>query len=549
MPEFVDRVVRHRLLPETRQRANTLAQLAGASRFVWNAALARNEELSRARHAAMKDAGWDGEPETRKDYEALVDEREFPKPDTHKFGLTRWFSGFRSSVVDDDGRAWLAALPSHEVRATLKDMGNAYKAAFEDLRNGVPEERRRGFPKFKSRHKRGRRTDGFWIETPSLKDGTLLIPQANKGIGGSPPVRMKLRRRGRSRYDGFPVKRARVVLDGGKWFVFLWHKVPEDSCEAPVRNREVVGIDRNTVNHGAAMSSPIALPDGEVADKSALPEKIRMLDARRRRYQREMSRKADAALRRAGWNGQAKTRRAMEGVLTKKHRAGKARRREKGVVATRREVRYGESQYGIRYAIAAKQAAKAAAEIRGVRENWAHQTARALARTAEVVGLEALNTKGMTRSAKGDAKNPGKRVRQKAGLNRAILAAAWGKLQSALKYKCGEVVEVNPAYTSRKCNECGEVNDALTLTDRRWRCPKCGTEHDRDINAALNIAKIACAGAETPGAILARGHGASAHRGLTSPIGGRPPPPVRRKADRSRERKPPPSLVDGPLGA
>ena len=50
MPEFVDRVVRHRLLPETRQRANTLAQLAGASRFVWNAALARNEELSRARH-------------------------------------------------------------------------------------------------------------------------------------------------------------------------------------------------------------------------------------------------------------------------------------------------------------------------------------------------------------------------------------------------------------------------------------------------------------------------------------------------------------------
>lgn len=48
--ECVERVVRFRLLPETRARAGMLAQLAGANRFVWNAALARNQQLYRARN-------------------------------------------------------------------------------------------------------------------------------------------------------------------------------------------------------------------------------------------------------------------------------------------------------------------------------------------------------------------------------------------------------------------------------------------------------------------------------------------------------------------
>ena len=529
MPEAVaNRVVRFRLLPETPGRANLLAQLAGANRFVWNAALARNEELFRARNQALKAAGWDGETKTRKDFDKLADPAEFPKPDTHKFGLIKWFSAFRPGV------AWLNDLPSHAVRATLKDLGQAYKDAFAD-----PQ---RGFPKFKSRNKKGRRADGFWIDEPSLKDGAILIPRAQtpKGEPNRPPVRMKLRRRGKSPYDGLRVKRARVVLDGKKWFVFLWYEVPAEVCESPVRNREVIGVDLNTARHGAALSAPIVLPDGEVADKSVLPKKLEALEKRRRRYQRMMSRKVDAALRAVGWNGRAKNRRAYEGILKKKHREEKARRREAGEKPSKREIRYGESQYGIRHAIAAGRAAKAAAAQRGIRGDWAHQTARALARTAEVVGLEDLKTKNLTRSAKGDAENPGKNVRQKAGLNRAILGAGWGALRRALEYKCGEVKTINPANTTRRCHSCGEVNETLTLGVRAWKCPKCGAAHDRDGNAAKNIANIACAGAETPGAILARGHGASAR-------GGRPPPPTRRNsAGTRREVRSPPSILDGP---
>src|SRR5262245_10988563 len=37
------------------------------------------------------------------------------------------------------------------------------------------------------------------------------------------------------------------------------------------------------------------------------------------------------------------------------------------------------------------------------------------------------------------------------------------------------------------CSDCGSLNNDLTLSDREWRCPKCGTDHDRDINAAQNL--------------------------------------------------------------
>jgi putative transposase len=62
----------------------------------------------------------------------------------------------------------------------------------------------------------------------------------------------------------------------------------------------------------------------------------------------------------------------------------------------------------------------------------------------------------------------------------------FGMLRSQIAYKT-TLIKVNPAYTSQMCHVCGNRNSKLTLGDREWKCPVCGTLHDRDINAAINI--------------------------------------------------------------
>ena len=53
-------------------------------------------------------------------------------------------------------------------------------------------------------------------------------------------------------------------------------------------------------------------------------------------------------------------------------------------------------------------------------------------------------------------------------------------------------ININPSYTSKDCSECGWCNKELS-SETEWRCENCGTTHDRDVNAAKNIAKIGLA--------------------------------------------------------
>ena len=107
-----------------------------------------------------------------------------------------------------------------------------------------------------------------------------------------------------------------------------------------------------------------------------------------------------------------------------------------------------------------------------------------------MISIEALKVGNMTRSARGTSDKPGRNVRAKAGLNRTILAQSWGRIRNQLAYKAAwagrQVVEVDPRFTSQDCSDCRERR-AKPDTKERWRCEKCGVEHDRDINAATNI--------------------------------------------------------------
>lgn len=129
---------------------------------------------------------------------------------------------------------------------------------------------------------------------------------------------------------------------------------------------------------------------------------------------------------------------------------------------------------------------------RRIRTDWLHQITHRLATTCARVTIEDLNVRGMTRSAKGTVGDPGKRVAQKSGLNRAILNACFSEFRRQLEYKgdwygC-EVMMADRFYpSSKRCSSCGTVKAELRLGQRTYTCESCGLSIDRDLNAALNL--------------------------------------------------------------
>ena len=105
-----------------------------------------------------------------------------------------------------------------------------------------------------------------------------------------------------------------------------------------------------------------------------------------------------------------------------------------------------------------------------------HQLTTRLVRDYDVIAIEGLNVKGLSRGF----------------LSRSMLDAAFGEFTRQLTYKAAwygkQVVKVNRYFPSSKlCSACGHKLQELKLSTRSWRCPECGALHDRDENAAINI--------------------------------------------------------------
>jgi putative transposase len=139
------------------------------------------------------------------------------------------------------------------------------------------------------------------------------------------------------------------------------------------------------------------------------------------------------------------------------------------------------------------------------RKDWAEKTSTDLARRFDVIRIEDLRIASMTRSARGTLAQPGRGVRQKAGLNRGILASGWGLLARRLEDKAsGRLERIHPAYTSQRCSACGHVAADSRESQALFRCTACGYTEHADVNAAKNTA--------AGHAVAARGR---------SPLGGR----------------------------
>ncbi|MGH3257757.1 MAG: RNA-guided endonuclease InsQ/TnpB family protein [Streptosporangiaceae bacterium] len=222
------------------------------------------------------------------------------------------------------------------------------------------------------------------------------------------------------------VKSYRVTLDrAGRWHV-AFAAIPKPIPAAD--NGEVVGVDR-----GVAVSA--ALSTGEMLHVPGLTgrERKRML--------------------------------LLERKLARAERGSKRRQRARQAIARLR------------------------AREKDRRKDWVEKTSTDLVRRFDVICVEDLNIKGMTRSAEGTTENPGRKVQAKAGLNREILRSGWGLLVRRLEDKApGRVEKVKPYLTSQRCSACGHTDAKSRESQADFRCVACNFACNADVNAARNIA-------------------------------------------------------------
>ena len=295
------------------------------------------------------------------------------------------------------------------------------------------------------------------VQQQALRDFAQAMTNFYAGTHGKPTWRKQ------ARHEGFRVvavkpghvrrlsrKIGKVWIPKAGWVRFRWSRaVPQAGSYRVTRDRagrwhiafaaiprpiaapgtgEIIGIDRGVVI-GAALSTGVQLKCPGL--RSAEQGRIRLLQRRLARAQKGSSRRA----------------------------------RVKAAIA------------------------KLKARENDRRKDWAEQTSTWLARQFDIIRIEDLRIASMTHSARGTLERPGHGVRQKAGLNRGILASGWGLLARRLETKApGRVEKINPAFTSQRCSECGHVAADGRESQALFRCTACGYTGNADVNAARNIA-------------------------------------------------------------
>lgn len=142
------------------------------------------------------------------------------------------------------------------------------------------------------------------------------------------------------------------------------------------------------------------------------------------------------------------------------------------------------------------------ARIGNARRDYLHKATTTISQNHAMVCIEDLQVRKLSKSAAGTTETPGKNVRAKSGLNKAILDQGWFEFRRQLDYKLawngGQLVAVPPRNTSRTCPCCGHVAKENRLSQARFECVNCGFEENADLVGAINVlraghARLACA--------------------------------------------------------
>lgn len=224
------------------------------------------------------------------------------------------------------------------------------------------------------------------------------------------------------------IKKVHISRVGGRWFASFAVETTDLDCLAGTATDKATGID-------LGLKTAAVLADGT---EYSAPKPYKAMEARLRRLSRSMSRKVGP-----DWRKQQK---ASENWKKAKRKIEKLH-----------------------------------AKIANQRRDWMQKTTTEIARTYGLIGMEKLNVDGMKRNRR---------------MAKAISDVAMFEFRREVEYKAalrgGKVVLAGTFYPSTKtCSNCGFVLGSIKLNTRQWACPACGAEHDRDVNAAINLKKLA----------------------------------------------------------
>lgn len=427
-------------LDPTKAQLETLARHAGAARWAFNHALAAKvsaHEEWRTQVAALVEQGVP-EAKARKKVRVPI-----PAKPTIQKALNQ-IKG--DSRIGAEGLCpWWHEVNTYAFQSAFIDADQAWKNWLDSL-SGKRSGRRVGYPRFK---KKGRTRASFRLHHNVKSPGIRLVGYRRLRL----PRIGEIRLHGSGRELARAVQRGKAVIqsvtvarEGHRWYASVFCKTVTDVWAKPTKRqatRGTVGVDLG-VKYLAALSQPLVAAE-ETTLFVANPRHVKTAKHQLVKAQRALCRTQKGSARRE-----------------------KARRR-----VARLHHKLAQRRAGV-----------------------LHELTKRLATGFEVVAVEDLNVAGMTRSSKGTIEKPGRRVRQKAGLNRAILDAAPGELRRQLTYKTywyGSRLAVLDRWfpSSKTCSNCGWQNPSLTLSDRTFHCGNCESKMDRDFNAARNIAQHA----------------------------------------------------------
>jgi putative transposase len=414
--------------PNVEQRV-LLAKCAGARRFTVNHHLARVKVILDARSAERAVFG-EGEESS---------EPSTPSLSWAAFSFINEFNAWKNgesddSPVNDDGScglAWRHELPNDVFECASVDAARAlenFSASRRGERSGTPV----GFPRFQAK---GKVTPSFRLRNRATS-GLLPLSWPIRFIG---PSHLRLPRFGPVKLFG-PTRKIRRMINAGRFHVYsatLTQRAGRWTVSLTGVAAELHQAERSRANRHAV---PVGVDRGIIslcvaADANGFPfesfEGVRTL------------KQAQASLKAAN-QALARTTPGSQGRQRARARLAKTHRK-----------------------------------VANTRRHLVHQASRALVDRSQVLVIEDLNVAGMVRNRH---------------LARSISESAVGELSRQLLYKArwhGVEVRVADRFfpSSKTCSRCGVVRSDLDLSERTYSCGACGLVIDRDLNAAINLAR------------------------------------------------------------